>query len=131
MNETGYLRAQLALERAHLQVILQAVRQASPTEQAARPVADYLDWASRRLVSQLARLSGAAAVRSDGAPAPSDDVGAEHALALLTAWSDQLEALAGRTLHITQWRHIAQLNADSILQERQLYAAACAAAGLS
>jgi hypothetical protein len=152
MNETDYLRAQLALERAHLQAILQAVRHGSPALRNARPIADYIDWAGRRLVGQLdaqrqallaatvssadgraplERLSGAAAAVSDGAAASPADLKAERLLALLAAWSDPLEALAGSTLRVTQWRQAAQLSADTILQERRLYTAACAAAGLS
>jgi hypothetical protein len=152
MNETDYLRAQLALERAHLQAILQAVRHGRPALRNARPIADYIDWAVPRLVgqldaqrqallaatpsgadsrAQLERLSGAAAALADGASGSPADLRAERLLALLAAWSDPLEALAGGTLRVTQWRQAAQLSADTILHERQLYAAACAAAGLS
>jgi hypothetical protein len=148
MNESQYLRQQLALERSHLQEILQVVRRGSAAMGTSRPVAEYIDWAGRRLLSQLHahrqalqaaaatdavtgalldRLAGAASRVSDGHDRPSD-VRAEHLLALIAAWSEPLDVLARSTLHVSQWRQAAQLNADTILQERQLYAKARAAA---
>ncbi len=53
MNETGYLRQQLALERAHLLEILLAVRRGSDVVRSSRPVIEYIDWAAGRLVRQL------------------------------------------------------------------------------
>jgi hypothetical protein len=151
MNETGYLRQQLALERAHLLEIIQALHQGSDAVRRSRPVTDYIDWAGGRLVRQLqalgqalpaaatgadlharlARLTSATAVVADGGNGGLSDLRAERLLALLGAWSEPLETLAGRTLHLTQWRRAAQLSADTILQERQLYTAARAAAGRS
>jgi hypothetical protein len=125
MNEIDFIRQQLALERAHLQQILHAVRHGSAGVRNSRAVAAYIDWASRRLLEQLdadartqwAELSGAA-----------QD---EHLLARLAAWRDSLETPAAHTPRIAQWRQVARLSADSILEERQLYAAARAEAGLS
>jgi hypothetical protein len=125
MNEIDFIRQQLALERTHLQEILRAVCHGSAALRNSRAVADYIDWASRRLAEQLdadartqrAKLSGAA-----------QD---EHLLAQLGAWSEPLESQAGHRLRITYWRQVARLSADTILQERQLYAAARAAAGLT
>ncbi len=151
MNETGYLRQQLALERAHLQEIVQAVRQGSDAVRSSRPVTDYIDWAGERLVRQLQalgqalqapaagadlharleRLTGAAAAMADGGNGGLSDIRGEGLLALLAAWSEPLETLAGSTLHISQWRRAAQLSADTILRERQLYTAARAAAARS
>jgi hypothetical protein len=151
MNETDYLRQQLALERAHLQEILQAVRRGTDAVGSSRAVADYIDWASRRVVgtlqalcaalrtapatgeagAHLERLSGAAAQLSDGGRSLAAELKAERLLALLSAWNEALEQLAGRTLRIAQWRRAAQLSADTILQERQLYGAARTAMGRS
>jgi hypothetical protein len=151
MNETAYLRQQLALERAHLLKIVQALHQGSDAVRSSRPVTDYIDWAGGRLVQQLQalgqalqaaaatgtdlharleRLTAAAAV-ADGGDGGLSDLRAERLLALLGAWSEPLETLAGSTLHITQWRRAAQLSADTILREGLLYTAARAAAGQS
>jgi hypothetical protein len=152
MNETDYLRQQLALERNHLQEILQAVRSGNEAVGSSRAVADYIDWAGRRVLgtlnaqcaalrtapatgakagAQLQRLSGAAALLPDGGSGLTARIKAERLLALMAAWSEPLERLAGATLRIAHWRQAAQLSADTILQERQLYAAARAAVGLS
>ena len=56
---------------------------------------------------------------------------AERLLAVLDAWTEPLDILAGQTLRIGHWRQAAQLSADSILAERQLYAAARSAVGLA
>jgi hypothetical protein len=147
MNETDFIRQQLTVERAHLREILQAVRH-SGGARAARPVALYIDWAGRRLLNQLAAhrsgLHSAAldagsaaqlatvatrAADTDRSRAPHLQI--EPLLAVVEAWSESLDALAGRTLRVTHWREAAQLSADSILEERQLFAAAraCLAPG--
>ncbi len=82
------------------------------------------------LHARLERLTAAAAV-ADGGDGGLSDLRAERLPALIAAWSEPLETLAGSTLRITQWRQAAQLSADTILQERQLYGAACAAVGRS
>ncbi len=46
---------------------------------------------------------------------------------LLDAWNEPLDALAGHSLRIAQWRAAARLSADTIFEERQRYAAARAA----
>jgi hypothetical protein len=116
MNETDFIRRQLALERAHLREILQYLRGASSGARHPRPLADYIDWGSRRLLAQLGEPSGA--------------VTSERLLALIEIWSERLESPAGGTPGIGHWRRAAQLSADSILEERRLYAAARTAAGL-
>ncbi len=58
----------------------------------------------------------------------------ERLLALMPALTQleaSLDALAGGTFRVNHWRRAAQLNADTILEERQLYVAARSAAGLS
>jgi hypothetical protein len=150
MNEADYLRQQLALERTHLQKILQAVRRGHDGLGKSRAVADYIDWAGRRLLgtlnaqcaalrsapgaaalgAQLDHLSGAAAQLAGGGEF-SAALQAERLLALISAWNEALEQLAGSTLRIAHWRQAAQLSADTILQERRLYGAACAAVGAS
>ena len=152
MNESDFIRQQLAAEHAHLREILKAVSAAGPVIGNSRPVADYIEWARRRLLAQLdahrsalqaahapgadtrahlARLCGAAAqLAEDGAARPAQ-VLAARLVALLDAWDGPLDTLAGRTLRIGHWRQAAHLSADTILEERQLYAAARGAAGLS
>ena len=90
---------------------------------AARPVADYLDWAGgdwsgscgpgrhcrpqpRPVLTcaQLARLSAPPRPSRRGNAACRM---AERLLALLAAWSEPLETLAGSTLRITHWRRAA------------------------
>ena len=125
MNEADFIRRQLALERSHLSEILQAVRRDGALLENSRAVADYIEWGSGRLLAtsapdpdtrgQLAGLSGADR--------------AERLLALIAACSDPVRAEADRTLGIVQWRRVAQLSADTILQERQLYGAARDAVG--
>ncbi|HEY4339197.1 MAG TPA: hypothetical protein VGM97_04570 [Steroidobacteraceae bacterium] len=150
MNETDFIRQQLAAERAHLREILLAVRGHSALKPT-RPISAYVEWASRRLVDQLqahrtalqavptiaaatrAQLNavGTAAIEAaEAAPARSFNVHDTRLLALLEAWSDSLDAVAGATLRIGHWRQAAHLSADSILEERQLYAAARGAVGL-
>lgn len=151
MQETAFIRRQLALERAHLREILAAVRRGGTGGGNSRALAEYLDWAGRRLIGQLdahrnalqaaaapaadtrAQLDqlAAAAAACDGGNGRTADRRAEQLLALLAAWTDPLETAAGHTLRVTHWRQAAQLSADTILQERQLYAAARAATGLS
>jgi len=149
LNETGVIRQQLAVERDHLREILESVRRASAPA-TARAVCEYIDWAARRLLLQLqahhdalagtpdpgpgraaelARLSGAAAQLADRAGQRPMSERAEQLQALLAAWSESLEQRAAATLRVAHWRRAAQLSADSILEERQLYAAARAAAG--
>jgi hypothetical protein len=150
MNETDFIRQQLATEHAHLREILQAVRQRTAAPR--RAVKRYIDWAGPRLLRQigahrtalagaggvdpeaaalLSRLSSAADQDAGSKAARPPDLEAERLLALLEAWSEPLEAMASKTLRIDHWRRAAQLSADSILAERQLYAAARAAAGLA
>jgi hypothetical protein len=152
MNETDFIRQQLAAERAHLREILLAVPEESGPVNMARPVTAYIEWARRRLLNQLgahrcalqavptmgaathaqlSALSTAATQAVEAAAAASLNVQAKRLLALLEAWSDTLDALAGATLRIAHWRQAAHLSADTILEERQLYAAARGAAGLT
>jgi hypothetical protein len=151
MNETDFIRQQLAAERAHLRDILLAVRLQSGPASVARPVTAYIEWASRRLLNQLdahhsalqavptigaatraqlTEVCAAATAAGDAGAARSFNLQAGHVLALLEAWSEPLDAVAGATLRIGHWRRCAQLSADTILEERQLYGAARAAAGL-
>ncbi|HEY6457089.1 MAG TPA: hypothetical protein VIY90_17575 [Steroidobacteraceae bacterium] len=152
MNETEFIRQQLAAERAHLREILLVVRQGTDPAKMARPVAAYVEWASQRLLQQLsahrsalqavptiaaatrAQLTDVSSIATHAVEAPaarSRRVQAQRLLALLEAWSDSLDAVAGATLRIGHWRQVAHLSADTILEERQLYAAARAAAGLT
>jgi len=152
MNETDFIRQQLAAERAHLREILLAVPQQTGPVKMARPVTAYVEWASRRLLNQLsahrhalqavptiaaatqAQLTEVATTTTravDAAAAGSLNVQAKRLLALLEAWSEPLDALAGATLRIGHWRRAAHLSADTILEERQLYAAARVSAGLT
>jgi hypothetical protein len=145
MNESEFLRRQLATERAHLREILQAAREGSAEISTPQAVANFGDWAGRRLVTQLgiqcealqavvdsdaqirAQLaivfSARSAVIACGTMQPLSRV-AEPLLALLDAWSDALDSLAGSALPTSHWRRAAHLSADTILEERQLYAAA-------
>lgn len=148
MNEVDYIRQQLQTERSHLREILQAVRQAGPLKNS-RAVTTYVDWAVRRHLSVLdahigalestaappvhSELSKAAAsVRGmDTASGQTLALRAERILAVLDSWTDALEATAARALRVAHWRQAARLNADSILEERQLHAAARGALGLA
>jgi hypothetical protein len=151
MNETDFIRQQLAVERAHLREILLAVPQEPGPVKMARPVIAYLEWASRRLLNQLSAHGGALqgvptigaaartqlnevsalATRATEAPPAAPNAQAQRLLALLDAWNEPMDALAGTTLRVAHWRQAAHLSADTILQERQLYAAARLAAGLT
>ena len=128
MNEIDYIRQQLAGERSHLQEILAGLRPAAHGPQAAS-VTQYLDWAGQRLALQLATLQSALAAAPD--PAPAQRAGPaqpEQLLVLLASWEQTLDAPAARALRTAQWRAVAHLSADSILDERRLFAAARAAA---
>jgi hypothetical protein len=148
MNETDFIRQQLAAERSHLREVLEAVRRGTAANGNARPVALYIDWASRRLVPQLAAHQAALEVLDSGPAAQQlarvaaavskvtaterqSAQRAERLLAVLDAWTEPLDILAGQTLRIGHWRQAARLSADSILEERQLYAAARSAVGLA
>jgi hypothetical protein len=152
MNETDFIRQQLAAERAHLREILLAVPQGTGPVKMPPPVASYVEWAGGRLLNQLSAHRGAlqavptiaAATRAqltevctaateavEVSAARASSVQAQRLLALLDAWSDSLDAVAGATLRIGHWRQAANLSADTILEERQLYAAARRAAGLT
>ncbi|HTC51575.1 MAG TPA: hypothetical protein VK700_06540 [Steroidobacteraceae bacterium] len=147
MNETDLIRQQLRLERTHLREILRALGPPTASERPAHPVAVYIDWAGRRLIEQLLAhqtalqqaaaldpaLQGALAAASSAArqahngAATAAHLPAQDLLAALDAWSEPLDAAAARALRIAHWRLAARLNADTILEERQLYAAARAA----
>jgi hypothetical protein len=154
MNESDFLREQLAAERAHFREILGAVRAGDAAVSHSRPVALYLyiEWAQRRLVtqlhahqtalqalpavaaetrSQLAVVAAALAALGDAHPPQPTAAQAEQLLALIDAWNEPLERLVGQTLRTGHWRQAAHLTADTILEERQLYAAARGAVGLS
>jgi hypothetical protein len=136
MNEADFIRQQLRLERTHLREILRALRPATTLESPAQPVARYLEWAGGRLIEQVLAHHGAlqAAAGTDptlrgpvaaaGSAARQAQAGPEGLLALLEAWSEPLDAAAGRMLRISHWRRAAHLTADSIIEERELYAAA-------
>jgi hypothetical protein len=150
MNETDFIRQQLAAERAHLREILRAVAPGSGPAQTPRPISAYVDWASQRLLNQLSAHHSAlqalptiaaatraqlaevanAATQVHPAAAGSASVEAARLLELLESWSAPLDALAGAALRVGHWRRCADLSADTILEERQLYAAARVAAGL-
>ena len=150
MNETDFIRQQLAAERAHLREILLAVRRENGAAAVARPVTAYVEWASRRLLdqldahrtalqavptiaaatrAQLTEVANAATEAGAAGAARSFNLQAARVLGLLEAWNEPLDAVAGATLRIGHWRRCAQLSADTILEERQLYAAARAATG--
>jgi hypothetical protein len=145
MNETDFIRQQLAAERAHLREILEAVRHGSDTARRTRPVERYIEWASARLVTQLRAQLTALQAAGAGGPALGPDKLAKlekistaaarptetGLLESLAIWGDALDVMAGTTWRIGQWRAAAQLTADTILEERQLYSAARNAAGLS
>jgi hypothetical protein len=152
MNESDFLRAQLAAERRHLREILVALRAGSRAGGPARPVALYIEWARRRLIAQLhahqtalqtspavtaaaraqrAVVAGALTAVSEADPTQATAAQTGQLLALLDAWNEPLEGLAGTTLRTGHWRQTAHLTADTILEERQLYAAARGAVGLS
>jgi hypothetical protein len=152
MNEIDFIRQQLATERTHLRDILRSVRQAAASERPPHPVALYLDWAGRRLIQQvlahqtalqgqgplapamqeqLAAAANAARQASDTGAASPVPLRSERLLALLEAWTEPLDAAARSQLRIAHWRGAAHLSADTILEERQLYAAARGAAGRS
>jgi hypothetical protein len=151
MNETDFIRQQLHLERTHLREILQALREASAADRPAHPVALYIDWAGQRLIDQvlahqaalqdtaaldpalqgpLAEATGAARQAQNGT-AGGGHLRAEGLQALLDAWSEPLDAAAANALRINHWRRAARLSADTILEERQLFAAARGAMGRS
>jgi hypothetical protein len=152
MNETDFIRQQLASERAHLREILRALRPAAAADRPPHPAALYVDWAGRRLISQvlahqtalqggavlapalreqLAAAASAATQASETGAASAAALRAERLLAVLDAWSEPLDAAAGTALRIAHWRRAAHLSADTILEERQLYAAARGAIGRS
>jgi hypothetical protein len=150
MNETDFIRQQLTVERAHLREILHAVRRSSGARPP-RAAAAYIDWAGRRVLNQVqahctalqaahveaqfqAPLEQVAATAAQAVPgeAPrATHLSVEALLAVVEAWSEPLDALAGRTLRTAHWRKAAQLSADTILEERQLFTAARSSAGLS
>jgi hypothetical protein len=152
MNETDFIRQQLAMERAHLREILQAVNPETGAGKVARPISAYIEWAGRRLCqqldahrtalndlptsapairAQLTELASAASQAAEAGAARSFNGHAKRLLTLLGAWSDSLDGAAGALLRVGHWRQAARLNADTILEERQRYAAARAAAGLT
>jgi hypothetical protein len=136
MNETDFIRQQLAAERAHLREILGAVHRGPAAVGNAAPVVLYIDWASRRLMQQFAAHQSALATLGNGSatqPLPEGTAvqRAERLLALLDAGPEPLDTLTGRSLRVNHWRQAAGLSADSILEERQLYAAARGAVGLA
>jgi hypothetical protein len=151
MNETEYVRGQLALQRAHLREIASAVHPGIAPRDHLRPAQLYLDWAGRRLLqqltlhrtallalpalppalrAQLAQLASATAQLSD-TTARAPHLHAQPLLGVLDAWSPALDELAGTALRLGHWRQAGHLSADTILEERELYAAARGVLGVS
>jgi hypothetical protein len=136
MNESDYLRQQLATERAHLRELL-----ALPRRNAVQtPGEHYLAWATPRLLAVYERhralLPRRLAATAVAPPLPGIDristgAGTDDAAlaALLAAWDTQIEQPAAACYRIEDWRQVAQLRADDILTERRLYSAARAAHG--
>jgi hypothetical protein len=145
MNETDFIRQQLAAERAHLREILAAVPQGAGLSRPTRPVEQYLEWASGRLVTQLRAQLAALTAAGAGGPALGPEMLAKleqiataasraaepRLLESLAIWGDALDVMAGKTLRVGHWRAAARLTVDTILEERQLYGAARDAAGRS
>jgi hypothetical protein len=145
MNETDFIRQQLAAERAHLREILAAVRPGLGSGRPSRPVEQYVEWASRRLVTQLSTQLAALQAAGAAGPELGPDMLAKleqiatapnrsrepRLLESLAIWGDALDVMAGKALRIGHWRAAADLTADTILEERQLYFAARDAAGHS
>ncbi len=145
MNETDFIRQQLALERAHLREILNAVDRDMRPADAPAALATYLDWAGERLLArlkalraalqalptppaaELAALAAACDAAGPAGPQRLATASASQLTALLNAWNEPLDALAGHSLRIAHWRVAAKLSADTIFEERQRHAAARAA----
>ncbi|MGC1459326.1 MAG: hypothetical protein WA825_13715 [Steroidobacteraceae bacterium] len=129
MNETDFIRQQLHLERTHLREILRALRPEIAADTPAHAVALYIDWAGRRLIKQVLAQQTARQGVAALDPALQGQLAAAHLrpedlLALLEAWSEPLDAAANHELRAAHWRRAAHLSADTILEERRLYAAA-------
>ncbi len=150
MNETDMIRQQLADERAHLREILQAIRTGTRRPPPPPDLALYVDRAAQRLLTQIEAhrrglsaaanlppesraqlenltIAAQAAATAAAQPLPPR---AQRLLGVLDAW-EPLDALAAKALRVAHWRQAAHLSADSIMEERQLYAAARGAARLS
>ena len=138
MNEAEFIRQQLRLEEGHLRALLQTY---VSSERPAQALTLYVHWAGARLIERVlaheTALQGCpaldAALRAALAQALTSArrarcaqgaARAEQLLALLGAWSEPLQAAATGLLPTPHWRRVGQLSADSILEERQLYAAA-------
>lgn len=130
MNESDYLRKQLSAERAHLAAVLERLR-VHPEHAGA---GEYLAWAAHRLRAVYERhlilLPARLAARALPPPTlPRLGNGGADSTAmtkLLLSWDSAIETPAASCYRIEDWRQVAQLRADDILKERQLYAAALA-----
>jgi hypothetical protein len=142
MNEVAMLRAQLATERAHLLEV------ASACAAAAAVCAAHHDYLTRTLrafalrderLAQLARARAplAQALAQGGSshealarlPPAAADARAWQAFAhyLLGAWSvrrERLETLLAQESGAADWRTVAGLDAEAILEERTRFARA-------
>jgi hypothetical protein len=124
MNELEIIRHQLATERQHVAEVVGAFDDAM-LGTGAEAYLDYLAFALRRLESSAASnaLTHLDAVRR---AALKDRASRAHEFLQLfnTEWQrhlQEIDAAGSRNLRVAQWRAIAQVDADSILEERKLY----------
>ncbi|HEY8052769.1 MAG: hypothetical protein ACHQD6_07865 [Steroidobacterales bacterium] len=146
MNEIQLIRAQLATERSHVSRVANAGAAGSPAPQARAADVNYLvcvlGWfeaRDRRLTILLRADSGLqAALAQPGASGEAlgrlpaaDSAPSWQAFAhfIDTAWGPRRDALDARLAMLTraaEWRQFAGIDADSILEERRLFAASTA-----
>jgi len=106
--------------------------QSQPAADAMREAEQMVEGYARAGFTKI-HLDASMACGSERGPLDDETIArrAAQLLALLDGGTEPLETVAGRTLRIQHWRQAAQLSADSILEERQLYAAARSAVSLA
>lgn len=126
MNEIEIIQQQLHAERQHFAEVVSACAQAAAGgEELMQACVDYLAFALRRFDGE----SGSAALRKlESARMGDPPAGATHWRELLqwlsAQWHERnasLDAALAGSSQISQWRAVARIDADSILEERDRF----------
>lgn len=126
MNEIEIIQQQLHAERQHFADVVSAAAQAAAGGgELMQACVDYLAFALRRVEGE----SGSVALRKlESTRMGEPPAGATHWRELLqwlsAQWHDRnacLDAVLAGSSQISQWRAVARIDADSILEERELF----------
>jgi hypothetical protein len=151
MNEVQLIRAQLSLERQHATEVVRSLAELAAVEPFRQTAVEYLAWVlsrfeerdqvfhdllrkrfpaedpNRRAVENALALSGSSrdALAKLETALKSDTAWTDFLHFFSSAWSarrDEIDRLFERQAKVTDWRVVSDIDADSIVDERNRYA---------